>query len=303
MSTSNMQEIHEKLDLAFRRAYYMPTPPVGEVITGDPILPPELEREIFELAAAIPNYWRTQDVEDMALVLPQVCRRAQTWIEPLIYERISLPPSWNRRDLIPRFLETSDARPASFFAAQVKYLYFDDFVELAVVQRVLSVCTGVVYLGCHHPYSSISPLLTPLPLQRLLVSELDLQSAPADLPPWATSLTHLGISETLPQDPNAVFVALPALTHLAIGYRACLYSDVNSVLEGLFRAVPHLGCLVVVTRHRGEMRELSRALHNDRFDARLKTYGKWARRSRLLPDIFGTAEGQFTGRRDYRHLI
>ncbi|KAJ6585624.1 hypothetical protein B0H19DRAFT_1368877 [Mycena capillaripes] len=46
-------------------------------------------------------------------------------IEPLIYERISPPPLWDRMNLIPRFLEIIDARPASFFAAQVTYLHFD----------------------------------------------------------------------------------------------------------------------------------------------------------------------------------
>jgi hypothetical protein len=58
----------------------------------------------------------------------------------LIYERISLLYWFDR---MPLFLATIDARPASFFAANVKYLYFDQTIgELPVVQRILSVCTA-----------------------------------------------------------------------------------------------------------------------------------------------------------------
>jgi hypothetical protein len=163
-------------------------------------------------------------------------------IEPLIYERLSFLYWFDR---MPLLLATIDARPASFFAANIKYLYFDQTIgELPVVQRILSVCTGVVSLGCHHSYSNLAPLLAPLPLQRLLVSEFTPTHA-ADLP---ASLTHLGLSQTLPQDLPAAFAALPAFVYFAVGVRAVPdKARMAGALTGLLRACPRIHCLVLVT--------------------------------------------------------
>ncbi|KAJ6585622.1 hypothetical protein B0H19DRAFT_1059824 [Mycena capillaripes] len=220
---------------------------VGDVITGDPILPPKLEREIFELGAAvIPNFDRALNIR----------------------------------------------------------------AHLAPAVRVLSVCTGIISLGCNYRYSSIAPLLTPLPLKRLLVSELDIPSASIDLPPWTAFLTHLGLSYTLPQDPSTAFAALPALTYLAVGHRALGHGfdqrAFGEVGHGPRAQWPlQRGPTPLLSRGCDEARrgELSRDLHSDRFvDRRLKTRGTWERWSRFLPDMFGTAEGQFSGRKRCMHL-
>lgn len=227
-------------------------------------------------------------------------------IEPLIYERISLLQSFNGADPVPRFLATIDARPANFFAVHVKYLYFDRSIQLSVVHRVLRVCTGVVRVGCHHPSVTLAPLLAQVPLQRLLVSEFKLPSTPADLP-WAASLTHLGLSETLPHDCSAVFAAFPALTHLAVDYETLPDHNLpgmGAALAGLLHACPHLRCLVLVTGAKTDYRWALQRLREDGFgDPRFYVHlrpvsdGTWDAWSRREPDMFAEAEARLESRR------
>ncbi|KAJ7490709.1 hypothetical protein FB451DRAFT_1166048 [Mycena latifolia] len=264
-------------------------------ITGEPILPPELEREIFELVAATeapPDHWMHQHVGNTVLVLPRVCRRAQIWIEPFIYERVSLLQTFHGLDPIPSFLATIDARPASFFAAHVKHLYIAPTTPLAVVQRVLAVCTGVVSFGCHHPYTRLAPLLAPLPLRRLLVSELP--PIPAELAPWAASLTHLGLVQVFPT--ATTLAHLPALTHLAVDYAALPDPEapgMGAALTALLAAGPNIRCLVLVSAAKTDW-ALQR-LRDDAFsDPRLYMHsvmdGAWDAWSRHMPDMFAQAE-------------
>ncbi|KAJ6487193.1 hypothetical protein C8R47DRAFT_517736 [Mycena vitilis] len=116
----------------------------------------------------------------------------------MLYERISFSWSSNGGECAPLFLETIAARPARFFAAHVKHLYFDyGTLALSGIKQILGVCTGTVSVGCRHQYSRLENLLAPLQLQRLLLSDFPLPSAPGNPPPWAASLTHLGIVDTL----------------------------------------------------------------------------------------------------------
>ncbi|KAJ6487195.1 hypothetical protein C8R47DRAFT_1216391 [Mycena vitilis] len=304
MLLEEVQEFNEELKRVLQRSYRVPpAPSVGETITGDPVLPPELEREIFKLAAAVPNYWTKQHVGDMALVLPQVCRRAQSWIEPLLYEHISLPLPSNSARRLDMFLETIDTRPATFFAAHVKYLDFDDAIPLAVVEQVLRVCTGVVNLGCRHTYTSLKPLLVPVPLphlRRLLVAKLLFPFVVriADLPvgPWATSLTHLGLSRaiTFPSDLAAVFAAFPALTHLAVAYRDDGYHYANA-LRGFISACPlRLRCIVLVVRGKADYRATCQDIRAENIaDARLCVHlGGWQTWSQRVPGMFVEADAK-----------
>ncbi|KAJ7133417.1 hypothetical protein C8R44DRAFT_849522 [Mycena epipterygia] len=307
-----MKKIQAKLERSLRRFSSAPAPPVfvappvvQEQITGEPILPPELEREIFELAAATdppPNYWTRQHVGDTVIALAQVCRRAQSWIEPLIYERVSLLDVFDGTNPVPLFLDTLDKRPPSFFAMHVKHLYLGPSIPFLVVQRVLQVCTGVVSFGCHHPYISLAPLLAPLPLQRLLVSELALPAAPAVLPPWAASLTHLGLAQALPAVPAAVLARLPSLTHLAVDYAALPDPEMpgmGAALATLLTASAHVHCLVLVTAAKTDYKWALQRLREDGFaDARLYVHlrpvmdGTWDAWSRRLPDVFAEAEAR-----------
>ncbi|KAJ7738339.1 hypothetical protein B0H16DRAFT_1570508, partial [Mycena metata] len=314
-----MKSIRGKVAKALRRfsgaPFAPPTPPedaalpvVRELITGDPFLPPELEREIFELAAetdTVFDSWR-QRVGSTVLVLPRVCRRVKSWIEPFMYRDIALRQSFDGVDPVPRFLAAVDSHPPSFFATHVKHLYFDSTMPLFFVQKVLSVCTGVVVLGCHHPYSSLAPLIASLPLRRLLLAELSLPTTPETIPPWAASLTHLGISKTVPADPRAAFAALPALTHLAVGYDALPDPErpgMGAMLAALFPACPAIRCLILVTESKTNYRWALQRLRDDGFvDARFyvhlrpvmdRTWDGWWRPA---PDMFSEAEDRLKSR-------
>ncbi|KAJ6487182.1 hypothetical protein C8R47DRAFT_517233 [Mycena vitilis] len=271
-----MKSVKRKVDKVMQR--FSKTPPnvplqppaVRQVITGAPVLPPELEREIFELVAVddlLPNPLMRQHIGNTTMALPQVCRRVQGWIEPMIYQHISFLWSSNDRNTVPRFLATISARPASFFATHVKLLYFDYSVTLSAVQQILGVCTGVVSLGCHYRYSALEHLLAPLPIQHLLLSDLPLPSAPGNLPPWAASLTHLGLADTLPLDPT-VLSTLPSLTHLAVGYMTLPnpeWPGMGAALEGLLHACSCLRCLVLMTESQSGYNWAVQRLRTDGF--------------------------------------
>ncbi|KAJ7028406.1 hypothetical protein C8F04DRAFT_1265942 [Mycena alexandri] len=321
MTTFSVHEPESQVAKALRRfSGAPPAPPTPqevaalpvarELITGDPFLPPELEREIFELAAeletdAVFDSWR-QRVGSTVLVLPRVCRRVKSWIEPFMYRDIVLRQSFNGADPVLRFLAAVDSHPPSFFATHVKHLYFDPIMPLFFVQKVLSVCTGVIVLGCHHPYSSLAPLIASLPLRRLLLAELTLPTTPEAIPPWAASLTHLGISKTLPADPRAAFAALPALTHLAVGYDALPHPampGMGAMLAALFSACPGVRCLILVTESKTNYKWALQRLRDDGFaDARFYVHlrpvmdATWDGWWRPAPDMFSEAEDHLKSR-------
>ncbi|KAJ7605215.1 hypothetical protein FB45DRAFT_1042572 [Roridomyces roridus] len=298
-----MNKIQARVKRAFQRRSRAPPPPVPapapaaprETITGDPRLPPELEREIFELVVATDfpsGYWSHQHVGDTTLVLPQVCRRVQSWIEPFIYERVALLQNYNGRGPISSFLATVDARPATFFAAHIKHLYLDRMVPLYAVQRILSVCTGVVSFGCHHPYTALAPILSSLPLRRLLVSELSSASPPLSLPqlPPPSLTSHrspIWLSTTLPS---------PTPRRQAWAQR--------SALKWFLTAAPHARCLVLLTGAKTEYRWVLQRLRDDAFvDKRVYVHlgpvgdGPWHAWSWRLPDCFDVAERELQRRR------
>ncbi|KAJ7069155.1 hypothetical protein C8F01DRAFT_1111700 [Mycena amicta] len=255
-------------------------PPVKQirVITGDPKLPPELERKIFELAAVDdePKGWSRQNASDTMLVLPLVCQRARAWIEPLIYKRISLLQTFNGVPTVPLFLETLDTRPASFFAQHVKVVYLNYTMTLPTVQRVLSVCTNAVSVGCHQSYSKIAHLLVKMPLQRLMVADIDFS---AKYPPWTHTLTHLGISASIPHDEaslKALFSALPSVTAFTIGADALPDPmdgpGIGRVLQSVLTVAPQLKAVVLATDSKTQYRWSYQRLREEGFDSGGRLY-------------------------------
>ncbi|KAK7022330.1 Zn(2)-C6 fungal-type domain-containing protein [Favolaschia claudopus] len=315
-----MNSIRNKVDKIVKRFSQVPPPVVmqpipqpEQPITGDPFLPPELERYIFELVAAndtVGSSWSQQHVGDTVLVLPRVCRRVQCWIEPMIYSRIPLMQPVMDGDRAAKFLATIDARPACFFATHVRVLYIGRRIALSAVQRILSVCTGVVDFACHYSYLSLSHLLAPLPLQRLCLSEFAPPSTP--LPPWAASLTHLGLTEKIPADPANAFAALPALTHLAVGYEALPKQGepgFGAALTRLFTACgSKLQVFVLMTGAKTDSRWAYQRLREDAFaDPRLYVHlrpiadATWDAWSRHVPDVFERAEVEVVRRIEQAH--
>ncbi|KAJ7446001.1 hypothetical protein B0H11DRAFT_395026 [Mycena galericulata] len=149
-----------------------------------PFLPPELEREIFELSAHLhpgsaPNFLL-------------VAHRVLTWIEPLIYRVISI-----QGNCAP-VLRTLRSKPTQFFGENVHCLLVDG-VPAAELEEILSVSTGIRSLLAIHLES--------------LFGRTDLVDFSL---PLFTTVTHLDLFDSEFTGPWQKIALLPALTHLAL---------------------------------------------------------------------------------------
>ncbi|KAJ6493736.1 hypothetical protein C8R47DRAFT_1044196 [Mycena vitilis] len=180
--------------------------------TLEPILPVELEREIFELAAlmhprSIPAFLR-------------VARRFHIWVihpfpplEPVLYRH---------PHVLPALLLAMKAKQADFFHHAVRHLYLSCY-SLKEGDALLQVCTGVVDLTvivCFADNTDYLPLLARMPLQRLCarIETLD-ELYPDFTQPAFASLTYLDVLDELVDAMIEVcdqIPLLPALTHVAI---------------------------------------------------------------------------------------
>ncbi|KAF8966631.1 hypothetical protein BDZ97DRAFT_622358 [Flammula alnicola] len=204
-------------------------------------LPVELQREIFVVAA---NAERGG-----ALRLVLVARRIYSWVQPHIYDMVTLGS-----DDTALFLRTMETVPPEFFASHVKKLCLSVSVSAANAERILSVCKGVVdlafwvdYLG-RFPKRSIAPFISLLPLHKLsieLTHFTSLFSDPNSRHRWCDTLTHLEIifwtHEMSPKVPH--LHKLTSLTHLALRLRhSQVYED---SLFTILSECKHLKTLVI----------------------------------------------------------
>ncbi|KAJ7757566.1 hypothetical protein B0H16DRAFT_1689581 [Mycena metata] len=181
---------------------------------ADPVLPVELERFIFELAA-----W--QDPETIfPLIL--VAKRVYMWIEPELYHIVLF-----RKRLLPML----ESKPAEFLRQHVHHVAIFVELEYADVVRILSTCTDVYNLAIWNTAANrpdLLPLLRKLTnLQRLSTNLFALFGGRDDfildqfrIPPPEelpfTYLTHLDIFGLFPKGLWPVFGMLPRLTHLSL---------------------------------------------------------------------------------------
>ncbi|KAJ7229905.1 hypothetical protein GGX14DRAFT_538261 [Mycena pura] len=171
---------------------------------GEPLFPPELEREIFETTGLI--YPRSIPT------LLRVCRRSLMWIEPMRY-RLIRSSNRGHAKIIER---VKNSKPPSFFRGAVRHLALNRDLTEVEKMEVLSVCTGVVDLVLHEATPAMLPLLSAMRLQRLAVSLMCLFGrftgvGPA---PLFASVTHLHLSDWPLPCILAFLPTLPALTHL-----------------------------------------------------------------------------------------
>ncbi|KAJ7131418.1 hypothetical protein C8R44DRAFT_774807 [Mycena epipterygia] len=188
-----------------------------------PLLPLELEREIFGLAA---HFW---PLSIPTLIL--VAWRVKEWVEPLLYRTIAfhdgdsdgLKGRPTIREDGKAFVAILKSKPASFFRDAVRHVLLASKTPPDVAESVLSVCSGIENLwiliyedDIHGP---LLPLLGHFPLKQLYC---DLQnvfgSAPIDfthnLFSQITHLELLGIPDSDPQFWSGIAL-IPHLTHLA----------------------------------------------------------------------------------------
>ncbi|KAJ7779081.1 hypothetical protein B0H16DRAFT_1838334 [Mycena metata] len=184
----------------------------------DPFLPPELEQEIFEIAAGIHP--------DTIPTLLRVARRVHEWISKVKYKIITT--AGEESTLTFRRLKNairakkSKTRPAAFFQNHVLHLFSQDHY-LPDLREVMGACSGIKNLVLAQPDALPSTLPAALRLRRVglyldpfvkmdprnsmftLVTHLDIYDHPDAFPP-TNDFAHWW----------PLLARLPALTHLSI---------------------------------------------------------------------------------------
>ncbi|KAJ7059721.1 hypothetical protein C8F01DRAFT_1295779 [Mycena amicta] len=203
----------------------------------DPHLPPELEREIFELAAA--TYPGTVPL------LMQVAQRVLEWTEPFLYRIVRVKSSKD----FESFLRVLRTKPASFLAASVRHVLFEavDECTIEICIEIISKCPGITDIGATHSFTCQDALagLNTLPnLHRLAVSlrELFLHETskhwdevrinPSE--PAFAHVTHLSLHDSMDSYASVItpaFPGMPRLTHLRLLLSGLAPSHVRNILS------------------------------------------------------------------------
>ncbi|KAJ7613623.1 hypothetical protein DFH06DRAFT_1242449 [Mycena polygramma] len=181
-----------------------------------PVLPTDLEREIFEITAV--RYPRSIP----RLVL--VAQRVKIWIEPMLYRTLSVVESAYRfQDTQTLRIEVDaslHSKPASFLRSHVRHVALSK-IPTDMAASILSVCTEATSLAIFQTPAAptLLPLLVPMPLSRLSVGLAELFGRPTvDFGhPIFARLTHLDIFEAGWDSDHMVsgLSGLPRLTHLS----------------------------------------------------------------------------------------
>ncbi|KAJ7483342.1 hypothetical protein FB451DRAFT_1234162 [Mycena latifolia] len=213
----------------------------SEESSGDePVLPPEIEREIFEMTARFPRN---------AVKLALVARRTQIWIERIIYETVTL----SNQDICDKFLRTLDSRPAQFFMDNVKSLCVPGDIEPLVAERVLKACQGVVNLAIWLPpqHAPLLPFVCLLRPKRLSINVCALYGSgcePNFAHPFFSNVTHLELVDWAGWATSIHIEHLfPHLTHLALDFDCFTEGSTTRIHEILASCRSLVLCLGLVS--------------------------------------------------------
>ncbi|KAJ7670014.1 hypothetical protein DFH06DRAFT_1293932 [Mycena polygramma] len=189
--------------------------------TIPPVLPAELERLIFEVAALSSTL--------MATFHPE------TWVEPLLYRILVV------HDARPDFRDNSNkfahplaikasvllslihSKPPTFFKDYVRHLFLGGTLLPTGEADILSACSNVEDLWWIAASAGTVPQIH-MPLKRLHCTFNTMFSSPeVPFTQLFASMTHLEIFD-LPgsQEVHQTLTHLPQLTHLAFNYPDCL---------------------------------------------------------------------------------
>ncbi|KAJ7098935.1 hypothetical protein C8R44DRAFT_947620 [Mycena epipterygia] len=188
--------------------------------TSDPILPPELEHFIFQIAA-LSDF---NDGLDSAVDSPSFPIR----LEPLLYRIVIFqnPLPGMRRFTSDDFHPHPRGKSPSFFSEHVRHLCIGPSeVSGLEIDAVLSSCSGVhnlfliankddEFLNCN-----LLALLAPMPLRRLCIDlQLLFNSTVINFSHTTfTNITHLDVLDYSDSNDWTGIALLPCLTHLAFG--------------------------------------------------------------------------------------
>ncbi|KAJ7616136.1 hypothetical protein FB45DRAFT_237821 [Roridomyces roridus] len=180
-----------------------------------PKLPPELEREIFELAA------QSDPLSVLQLML--VAWRIHDWVKPLLYRVVLLQGQFVLKKVSSYPWESSSRYTSislSILQQSVKHLYIQ-MAPSNVTEHVLSAASGVenLWVRTMLEESSEGRLVAALPNVRrlhcnysLILDALDVETTP----PAFSRLTHLEIFGEVDPDIWEELALIPNLTHLAV---------------------------------------------------------------------------------------
>ncbi|KAK7017680.1 hypothetical protein R3P38DRAFT_2984754 [Favolaschia claudopus] len=190
-------------------------------------LPPDLEREIFEICALT----HPRSISKLL----RVARRVKEWAEPFLYRTIIVPLEFTfKSDHFPIFTwnalqRAMDTKPPSFSAAALRNLMiiqvyneiFNSSPLAGGIGQLLALCTGVERLELRYsPVNSTRLVHTQLQPTRLYV-ELE-ETLFRNFPPshsFFSQLTHFQIGSWPVRNVERVrnLALLPRLTHIG-GY-------------------------------------------------------------------------------------
>ncbi|KAJ7088092.1 hypothetical protein C8R44DRAFT_892892 [Mycena epipterygia] len=184
-----------------------------------PAFPPELERQIFEIAALL----RPVGIPKLMLV----AWRVKEWVEPLLYRIIVLewPPQLSMLPAITsKFLSSAMESRPSFFQPAIRHLMMTR-VNTATLESVLSVCTGIDNLWTNYDLTEWKLLIEPLHLKHLYAYTLPILRTLTPFHPFFSQITHLELIDALDaRDVEACseLYLIPQLTHLSFNDDAFL---------------------------------------------------------------------------------
>ncbi|KAJ6448785.1 hypothetical protein C8R47DRAFT_1266999 [Mycena vitilis] len=218
-------------------------------LNSSPLLPPELERQIFETTAEL--------YPGSVCRLLCVSKRVYEWIEPIKFKTVtsvgthaSCPISvlWSTIE--------SNTKPISFFGRSVRHLYLQPGgpFGLHLVLSIISTCSGLesLWLG-HLPHGNDSnellllylAVLRPRRLSIYLAALLEKQTQCLSM---FTFVTHLDILDRLFMIPEhkipswtSFLALLPALTHLLGFLEPKLATEILASCPNLKVLVLHQG--------------------------------------------------------------
>ncbi|KAJ7059710.1 hypothetical protein C8F01DRAFT_217957 [Mycena amicta] len=226
---------------------------------SDPLLPPELENEIFELVAL--------SYPTMIPTLMRVAQRVLHWTEPYLYRTVRVQTS----HILQPFLDILRTKSPSFLAGSVRHVLLESGSECDydLGLEILTKCTGITSIGTTFRFRGPEVLaaLGFLPnLRRMTVdvgelftghgvfesprqvSRVRLEIDPAH--PVFAHVTHLSLHDNLDDARTrervcAALPGMPSLTHLRLKFRPPELS--NATLRHILTACPQLELLLLTT--------------------------------------------------------
>ncbi|KAJ7157152.1 hypothetical protein C8R46DRAFT_421013 [Mycena filopes] len=195
------------------------------------LLPPEIQREIFELAIQL-NHADAQ----VKLSLNLVAHHVHFWTDQAFYRAVTISTAQSAA----RFLGLVDLKPPDFFTRAVKVLVLVLTASDTQTARILSACRGLESLAFWAGLNDDSVhhvAVGQLPLRRLSLrfNELASMFGGHMRPSWHSSLTHLDLAfdDPLPEASylHAILEQLPGLTHLALARMSSEMAHARAVTE------------------------------------------------------------------------